>query len=64
MKKTCGCGGTCFHGWQYDAANRIMRDARICGHGRGHGISEHLQIRNAIADALLAERRRGRRKKA
>lgn len=60
-KKRCGCGGPCFHGWQYDMANKVMTDSNVCKHGTGHGISEHVHLRNTIADALVVASRRKRR---
>ena len=55
--KVCNAGpGMCFHGWQYDMANRVMEDSHVCLHGTGHGISEHIQLRNTIAAALVKAR--------
>ena len=61
MKKKCHCSGPCFHGWQYDMANKVMTESRVCVHGTGHGISEHVQLRNTIADALVKARAMGKR---
>ena len=63
MKK-CKCTGPCFHGWQYDMANKVMEKTLTGGkaHARENGYHRHpIVLRNAIADALLNVSRRKRK---
>ena len=65
-RKPCGCGGLCFHGWQYDMANAVLLETLTGGakNAKANGYHRHpIRLRNAIADALVHARAMGRRAK-